>query len=208
MKHTDILEALKWRYAVKSFDSTKKVSDEDLATIVESARLAPSAFGIEAWKFIIVKNPEIRQQLRDAGYGQTKITDASDLIVIAARTDLDAISGELVARTAADQGKTVEDLAGLHEMVSGAVSAKSHPWVAAQTYIPLGMMIETAALLGVDAGPMEGFDPAKVGEILGFEAKNLKAVTMIAFGYRAADDAYAALPKTRRAYSEVVEVIQ
>ncbi|MES2224851.1 MAG: NAD(P)H-dependent oxidoreductase [Patescibacteria group bacterium] len=208
MKHTEIIEALKWRYAVKAFDTTKKVSEEDVAAIVESGRLAPSAFGLEPWKFILVKNPEIRQKLRAAGYDQPKIADASHLVVIAARTDGTAVADSLIARTAAAQGKSLEDLAGFQGMVSGAVAAHSQSWFDAQTYIPLGMMMETASMLGVDNAAMEGFDPAAVGEILGLEAKNLKAVTMLALGYRSEDDAYAALPKVRQAYDEVVEVIE
>ncbi len=210
MKSADILEALNWRYAVKTFDTNKKVSAEDLATILESARLAPSSIGIEPWKFLVVNNPELRAQLRAAGYDQTKITDASHLVVITARTDANNLPEELVARTAKTQGKTAEDLSTLHQMAAGAMSSKSPEaldlWLKSQSYIPLGMMLETAALLGVDACPMEGFDPTKVGEVLGLEAKHLKVVTMLAIGYRG-DDAYASLPKTRRAYDEVVEII-
>ena len=95
MKSADILEALNWRYAVKTFDTNKKVSAEDLATILESARLAPSSIGIEPWKFLVVNNPELRAQLRAAGYDQTKITDASHLVVITARTDANNLPEEL-----------------------------------------------------------------------------------------------------------------
>ncbi len=211
MTNTDILAALQWRYGVKTFDTEKKVSEEDLATILESARLAPSSFGIEPWKFIVVNNPELRQKIRAAGYDQTKITDASHLIVIADRTDAEALTGELVDRTAKAQGKAPEDFAMLQNMVSGAIASKPEgmardAFLTAQTYIPLGMMIETAALLGVDAGPMEGFDPVQVTSILGLEDKHLRAVTMLALGYRG-DDAFAALPKTRRAHDEVIEVM-
>ncbi len=208
MKHTEIIEALKWRYAVKTFDTTKKASDEDIATIVESGRLAPSAYGLEPWKFILVKNPEIRQKLRAAGYDQTKITDASHLVVIAARTDGTAVADSLIARTAAAQGKSLEDLAGFSQMLDGAVASHPQAWLDTQTYIPLGMMMEAASMLGIDNAAMEGFDPAAVGEILGLEAKNLKAVTMLALGYRSEDDAYAALPKIRQAYEDVVEVVE
>jgi nitroreductase len=210
MKSTDILEALNWRYAVKTFDASKKLSSEDLGTILESARLAPSSIGIEPWKFLVVNNPELRGKLRAAGYDQTKITDASHIVVIAARTDAAVLPDELIARTAKAQGKTTEELSQLHQMASGAIAGRSGEtlelWLKSQTYIPLGIMIETAALLGIDACPMEGFDPAKVGEVLGLEAKNLKAVTMLAIGYRG-DDAFASLPKTRRPYDEIVEVI-
>jgi len=207
-----LLNALNWRYAAKTFDTTKTVSEADIATILESARLAPSVLGIEPWKFILVKNPEMREKLKAAAYGQTKVTDGSYLVVVTHRTDADALAGELMDRTMNTTGATAEQLADYKAMVEGTVAAHSsspdvmNGWLSAQTYIPLGMMIETAALLGVDAGPMEGFDPAAVNEILGLTEKNLAVTTMIAFGYRG-EDVYATTPKVRRAYDEVIEVV-
>lgn len=207
-----ILNALTWRYAVKTFDSTKSVSDENIATILEAARLAPSSVGLEPWKFIVVTNPELRTKLRAAGYDQTKITDASYLVVIAHRTDADALPQELIDRAMTTTGATAEDLAGLKAMAEGSVQGHKgsddimQGWLAAQTYIPLGMMMQTAALLAVDACPMEGFDVGQVNEILGLKEKNLSVSTMIAFGYRGADE-YANSPKVRRAYNDVIEVI-
>ena len=207
-----ILSALHWRYAVKAFDSSKKVSDDDIHTILESARLSPSSIGLEPWKFIVVKNLELREKIKAAGYGQTKITEASHLIVIAHRTDADALPAELNDRTSKAQGKLEEDLAQLKGMSEGAVAGHSEPinrdgWLASQTYIPLGIMIETAALMGIDTGPMEGFNPQQVDEILGLKEKNLTSNSMLAIGYRG-EDPYATLPKTRRSFEEVVEIIE
>lgn len=102
----EILSALKWRYATKVYDSSKRVSDEDIRTILESGRLSPSAFGVEPWKFIVVENPEIRAQLRAVGFDQPKITDASHLVVIARRTDArERITQELIDRTAEQQDR-------------------------------------------------------------------------------------------------------
>lgn len=209
MKET-ILSALNWRSATKVFDPTKKVSDDDMHTILESARLAPSVVGLEPWKFILVGTPEIRAKLRAVGYDQSKITDAAHLVVIAQRTDAENLTTELVERTAQAQGTTVDELTGLRDMAAGSIASHTaeglKSWLAAQTYIPLGMMIETAALLGIDAGPMEGFDAAAVDEILGLPTQQLHVVTMIAFGYRG-EDSYGSLPKARRAYDDVVIVV-
>ncbi len=211
MKSEEITKALQWRYAVKTYNAEKKVSDADLKTILESGRLAPSSYGVEPWKFISVKNPDIRAKLRAAGYNQSQITDASDLIVITYRTDVDALPKETIERTALAQGKSTEELAGYEQMIAGSITAKGsdgnkHSWVKAQTYIALGIMLETAALLEIDATPMEGFDPAQVDEILGLRDKHLASATILAIGYRG-DDAYAAAPKTRRAFDDVVVVI-
>lgn len=207
-----IKNALNWRYAVKIFDPTKKVTDSDLSAILEAGRLAPSSVGLEPWKFIVVKNEEFRKKMRAASYDQPKVTDASYIIVIAHRTDAENLTAELISRTAKTQGKTEGDLEGLKQMSDGSIAGRSassdmlQGWLAAQTYIPLGLMVETAALLGVDAGPMEGFDANQIDEILGLKAKNLHATTMLALGYRG-EDHYADLPKTRRSFEEVVEVM-
>lgn len=204
-----IINALTWRRALKTFDTTKKVSDEDLKTILESANLSPSSYGLEPWKFIVVDNPEIRSKLRAVGYDQAKITDASHLIVVAQRTDSENLSKELIARTALAQNKKEEELAEFKAMVDGALSYKEegavrNSWLASQTYIALGSMMETASLLSIDNAPMEGFDPVKVNEILGLRDKNLSAVTMLALGYR---DTSELPPKVRREYNDVVEFV-
>jgi nitroreductase len=210
MTTTDSITALQWRYAVKTFDVDKKINKEDLMTILESGRLAPSSFGIEPWKFLVVNNSEIRAQLRAAAYDQTKVTDASHLIVITRRTDAAALPTELVQRAATAQGTSVEALAGLQQMVEGSMARMDtvgvESWLKAQTYIPLGIMIQTASLLSIDNCPMEGFDTAKVNEILGLDQQHLSAVSMLALGYRG-EDAFATLPKTRRAHTEVVQEI-
>jgi nitroreductase len=212
MKHQKVIDALKWRYATKVFDKEAKIKASDLRTILESARLAPSSFGTEPWKFIVVENPDVRAQLRTAAYDQSKVTDASHIIVLARRTDAEKITPELIARTAATQGKSEADLVALKEMVEGAVAYKQGAgvydgWAAGQTYLALGVMIETASLLEIDNCPMEGFDRAKVDEILGLKEKHLASVTMLALGKRGVDT-YATLPKTRRNFDEVVEFVK
>lgn len=206
----EILKALGWRYAVQTFDPAKSVSEEDLNAILESGRLAPSAFGVESWKFFVVTNKDVRAKLREASYGQSKVTDAPYLIVIASRTNAHRMAPERIARTAATFGVDPSALDGFKQMIEGGVASRDAAanlaWMKAQAYIPLGMMIETAALLGVDAGPMEGFDPSRVNEILGLDAQNLTAATMLALGYRG-DDAAAARPKVRRAFDEVVQFV-
>lgn len=212
MKSDEILQALSWRYAVKIFDPSKKVSEEDLHAILESGRLAPSSVGLEPWKFIVVKNEALRQKLRKASFDQPKVTDAAYLVVIAHRTDAENLPQELVERATKAQQKTEADLEGLRRMAEGSVKSKSHStdclqgWLAAQSYIPLGMMIQTAALLGIDTTPMEGFHPGEVDDILGLHAKHLHATTMLVLGHRG-DDPHASYPKIRRAFEEVVEMV-
>lgn len=208
----EILNSLSWRYAVQVFDETKKVSQKDLDTILESGRLAPSSYGFEPWKFLVIENPEIRAKLREAGYGQPKITDASHLIVLARRTDARAnISAERIERTAKTYGTSEEQLQDFRDMMDGAIKSYSDEYLdadmKAQVFIPLGTMIETASLLKIDSAPMGGFDAQKFDEILGLKAKNLTATVLLALGYRGEDEA-AKRPKVRRSFEEVVEFVK
>jgi nitroreductase len=208
-----IINALSWRYAVQSFDTSKKVSEADLRTILESGRLSASSFGLEPWKFIVVENSELRTKLAAAGYGQAKITEASHLIVIARRTDTrENIVAERIARTATIQGVTESALDGFKQMLDGTVAGRDDAaldtWNRSQTYIALGSMMEAASLLKIDNAAMEGFDPKGVDEVLGLSAKHLTATTMLALGYRSEKDEAARRPKVRRDFDEVIEFIK
>ena len=208
-----ILKALNWRYAVKAYDKDKQVSKEDFETILEAGRLSPSSFGIEAWKFLVIENPALREQIKGAAWGQPQVTDASHLVVVTRRTDVRAnIMRELVERTAKAQGVEVESLAAMKQMLDGSVAARTDEqldaWASAQAHIALGIMVETAALLNVDASSMGGFNPAQVDEILGLKEKNLASVVLFAVGYRSADDAQAMRPKVRRTNEEVIEYVK
>ena len=207
-KRKEIIDTLNWRYATQVFDQNKKVSEEDIHTILESARLSPSPFGIEPWKFLVIKNPELRAKVGK----QPKMTEASHLIIITYRTDVvENITQERIERTAKIQNQKTKELDGLKKSIENTITRKDsdgslESWIRSQAYIPLGIMIETASLLGVDNGPMEGFDPVAVDELLGLKEKNLKSLTMLALGYRGEDPA-ALRPKVRRDFDEVVEVI-
>lgn len=111
MESKDLIAAMNSRYSAKVFDSEKKVSEDTLQALLECLRLSPSFFGIEAWKFVVVENPEIRKRLRTASYDQPKITDASHLVVLCARKD---VTGEYVdaktRHTANVQNVPVESL--------------------------------------------------------------------------------------------------
>ena len=89
MNSQELLTQLKWRYATKSFDPNKKLSDADLDVLLETLRLSPSSFGLQGRGFVVVENPELRQQLLPYARNQTQVVDASHLIVLCRRTDVD-----------------------------------------------------------------------------------------------------------------------
>jgi len=90
ISHTQLIDALQWRYATKSFDAAKKLPAELITTLIESLHLSPSSFGLQPWKFIVVENTEVREELRNHSWGQTQVTDASHLIVLAVKEKVNA----------------------------------------------------------------------------------------------------------------------
>jgi len=202
------LAQLHWRYATKKFDPTRTIPAEVWAVLEQALVLAPSSVGLQPWKFVVVTDPAVRKTLQPAAYGQAQIVDASHLVVICGKAPPTAADADRhVARTAEVRGVPVEALAGFRKMVVGAAGKppeEAAAWAARQAYLALGMFLTTAAMIGVDACPMEGFDPPKFDEILGLKAHGVAALALVAAGYRAADDKYAGVPKVRLPVEEVV----
>jgi len=207
-----ILAQLNWRYATKAYDKTRKISDEDWKTLEQSILLAPSSYGLQPYKALVVTDPEIREKLKPAAYGQPQITDASHLVVFAYKKNLtDADVERFVERIVEVRGQARESLADYENVMKGTAQRATaggyiETWNSRQAYIALGFLLESAALLGIDATPMEGFDAAQFNEILGL--KDYSAVVVAALGFRTAEgDWLANLPKVRMPESEVIERI-
>jgi nitroreductase len=207
-----VLDRLKWRYAAKAYDKSRKVSPEDLEILEEAMLLAPSGFGIQPYKVFIIEDPETREKLKPAAYNQPPITDASHVLVFAyKKTVTDADVDSFVQRIADVRGQSRESLEGLETAVKSAMRTsvergQIEAWSSRQPYIALGFLLQTAALLGIDATPMEGFDPEKVNEVLGLTDHS--AVVIAAIGYRDHEnDWLAKLPKVRKPKSELIERI-
>lgn len=190
---TNFIEALKWRYATKKFDKSKKVSSSDLNELLESARLAPSSFGLQPWKMVVVTNEDLRKKLSEKAWGQPQVTEASHLIVVCARTDLDEhYVDKFIEKNSEVRGTSVKDLEGFKEMLNGFVAGLDQKakvdWSKRQSYIALGMLLSAAALKRIDACPMEGFSPEGFDEVLNLKKENLTSVAICAIGYRSPED--------------------
>jgi nitroreductase len=198
-----LLDRLNWRYATKQFDPNRKINAQDWAAIEEALLLTPSSGGLQPWKFIVVTDPAVRAKLLPASYGQAQITDASHLVVFAAKKNFSEVDVDaFINHTAATRGVAVESLAPFRGMlVGGIVQAMDEPardaWARNQTYIALGNLLTSAALLGVDACPMEGFDRAQYDDLLGLKAQGYATAVIATLGYRTAADRYANAPKVR-----------
>jgi nitroreductase len=202
------IEKLNWRYATKAFDTNKKLSNEQVHMLKESLRLAPSSVGMQPWKFIEVKDPEVREKIKELGWGQAQFTDASNLFILCAKTDL----GELhidthIHKTAKTHGVEVAHLSGYKSMMMNTIEHLTPEqrigWSERQLYIAMGMLLTTAAMNDIDACPMEGFDRNAVDDLLGLREKGITAVGMCAVGFRKEDDAAAKRPKVRFDEEEV-----
>ena len=206
-----LLQQLNWRYATKKFDPAKKISAADWAVIEEALILTASSYGLQPWKFIIVTDPALKAKLRPASWNQSQVEDCSHLVVFTAKQDItEADLDRFVARTAEVRGSTVESLAGykgfmMGDLVKGARHAVIHEWAARQTYIAMGNLLTSAALLGIDACPFEGIEPAKYDEILGLKGTGYATVSACPVGYRADDDKYASAPKVRFAAKDLID---
>jgi nitroreductase len=205
-----LIGQLNWRYATKQFDPNKKISATDWSTLDTALQLSPSSGGLQPWKFIVITDPAVREQLSPAAYGQPQIKDASHLVVFAAKTGFSEADVDAHVKQVAEvQHVPLENLAGLRGMLVGGIvqrqdEASRNAWARNQTYIALGIFLASAAMLGIDACPMEGFDRAKFDEILGLKAKGLASAVIATVGYRAATDKYAAAPKVRFAKEQVI----
>lgn len=209
----DIITKLEWRYATKEFDPAKKISEEDMHVLLESARLAPSSYGLQPWKFVVVENPELRQKLKEAGWNQPQITDASHLVVLCRLAALDESHVQKhVEKTAALRTVSLEELSGFKDMMIGDIKNRTKEglehWMAKQVYIALGFMLHTAAQMQIDTCPMEGFDPKRFDEILELDKLGVNSVVLCALGHRKEGDKLAKVAKARFHKEEVVHVIQ
>ncbi|MCX6732757.1 MAG: NAD(P)H-dependent oxidoreductase [Candidatus Roizmanbacteria bacterium] len=197
-----ISSALNWRYATKLFNPDKKVSNSDLNALLEATRLAPSSLGLQPWKAFVISNKEVRQKLKAAAWNQPQVSDASHLVIFTTlkrvtETYIDSYLNKVLEI----RNQKKEDVEGYKKMLLGGTVGKSSDemkaWTARQTYIALGFLLETAALMKIDACPMEGFDTAQFDKILGIDASEYTTVVMAAVGYRNDDDKYATVPKVR-----------
>lgn len=173
--------------------------------------LAPSSFGLQPWKFIIVQDDAVTEQLVAASWNQTQPKDCSQFVVMAVRENLVETHLDCyMARTAEVRGVDVASLAGVRGVIAQSLEGEKQAgrldtWQTHQLYIALGQFMASAALLGVDTCPMEGLSAPQYDEILGLKGTGWKTVVACAAGYRSADDKYASTPKVRFPTSEVVE---
>ena len=201
--HKQLIGQLNWRYATKQFDPKRKISPSDWAVLEEALMLTPSSFGLQPWKFVVVTDQAIREKLVAVSWEQRQVADASHLVVFAIKKNFgEREIDDYLSRVVEIRGGTMESLLGYRERVLGSLikgrsDAARKTWESNQVYIALGNFLTSAALLGIDACPLEGIDPVQYDKILGLDQHGLGAMVAAAAGYRAEGDKYASLKKVR-----------
>ncbi len=211
--NSTLLESLKWRYATKVFDPTKKISDADWKCLEEALILTPSSYGLQPWKFLVIQDPQVRQKLLPISWNQKQVVDCSHHIVMLAKTDisekdLDAFIDltASVRQIPKESLKFYKDMM-LSDLVNGPRHAWISKWAARQVYIALGNLMTCAAMMGIDACPMEGIDQAKYDDVLNLKGSGYETVVACSLGYRSVDDKYAHLAKVRYPASKITQKI-
>ena len=205
-----LIARLEWRYATKDFDPQQKISSKVWDKIEESLVLTPSSFGLQPWKFISVTDQSTKESLLEHSWHQRQVTDCSHMVVLCAKdnmppADVDAWLDQLckVRNVSRD---TLEGYAGMMTGFFAKMSAEEiSAWSKNQVYIALGQLMAAAAVIGVDACPMEGIVADEYNRLLGLEGSGFSTSVGCAMGYRSMDDKYAELPKVRYDHDHVIK---
>jgi nitroreductase len=204
------MEAMDFRHACKVFDETKKVSDEDMKFILETGRKSPSSFGMEAWKFLVITNEELKAKIRPVCWNQVQVTSCSHLVIVLAGIDsVKPESGEVerkFKRREMPQEKLDMYLGLYADHLKQTLSSDEniYSWTAKQSYIALGNMMTAAAIKGIDSCPIEGFEKENLEKVLELDTSKFQVACVLPFGYRINEQS----TQLREKFEDVVEFIK
>ena len=205
-----LLDDLKWRYATKKYDPTKKVAQEDVDKIIEAARLAPTSSGLQQFRVIVITNQELKDKIVPIASGQQIVADCSHLLVFVAwdKYTTERIDGQydfITDERELPRGRFGSYTDRLKSLYLSQTSEENFVHTARQAYIGFGLAIAQAAELKVDSTPMEGFNPNMLDELLDLRSKGLRSVLLLPLGYRDAEnDWLEKMKKVRKSTDEFV----
>ena len=164
----DFSKAMDFRHACKVFDESKKISDEDIHYILEAGRKSPSSFGMEAWKFLVITNEELKAKLRPFCWDQVQVTSCSHLVIVLAGIENAKVESGMPKKRFTRREMPQEsldfymDIYAKHLEKTLSSDENIYAWTAKQSYIALGNMMTAAAFVGIDSCPIEGFEKENV----------------------------------------------
>ena len=212
----EILNAFQYRHATKEFDTTKAVSNENMEFILKTANLSPSSFGFEPWHFIVVQDKELRELLKPVAWGAPlKLDTASHFVLgLSMKAPMIKWDSDYIQHMMQDVKQLPEDIIEMYSKFykefqerdfNLETDKKMFDWASKQTYIALANMMTSAALIGVDSCPIEGFHEEKAEALLqekfGVDTNKYGLSYMAAFGYRKESPAHG---KSRRSFEDIV----
>ena len=206
----DFTKAMDFRHACKVFDETKKISDEEIHYIMEAGRKSPSSFGMEAWKFLVITNEELKAKLRPFCWDQVQITSCSHLVIVLAGIENAKVESGMPKKRFTRREMPQEtldfymDIYAKHLEKTLSSDENIYAWTAKQSYIALGNMMTAAAYIGIDSCPIEGFEKENVEEVLGLDTSKYQVSVIVPFGYRLNEQS----TQLRVPFDEVVEFIR
>ena len=200
---------LEWRYATKKFDISKELPAADLEYILEAGNLTATSYGLQPFQIVVVTDAVKKQALMGHAYNQVQVGENAALLVLAARTDVDAsYIAEYTTRIESIRALPAGSVDGYKDMMTGHLTSLTETdrlvWAQKQAYAALGTMMVAAAEKGVDQCPMEGFDAHAFDEVLGLKALNLRSTVLLPVGYRSSEDASQAYKKVRKSIADIV----
>ena len=201
MKNTQ--DPLQWRYAVKKFDPTRALPEEQVALLKEAFNLTATSFGLQPIRMLVIRHPELQEQLVAHTYGQRQVADASHVLVICVETQIEASFIGAYFNRVKDLRGTPEDILEPYKEALIRRFEKMTPeeiraWAVNQAYLALGNLLTVCAYERIDSCPMEGFVPGGYDAVLGLAGQGLEAVLVLPVGFRAADDMFSDFKKVRR----------
>jgi nitroreductase / dihydropteridine reductase len=209
-KSSDVLDAMRWRYACKKFDASKKVPEEVVNDLLQTVNLTATSLGMQLLKVVVIRDSQTKNSILEHAFNQRQVVDCSHLFVLCRYSTVnEELVHEYVSRSARTRNLDLESpkIQGFKNMVMSTVQQpeeKNIQWMTNQVYIALGNLMTSCAMLQLDACPMEGFNPQAVDEVLGIRNLGLSSVLLFPIGYRHEEDVYAAYPKVRRPLSDFV----
>ena len=208
----NIIDSLKWRYAVKKFDTNKNLSEIQIETLKEAFNLTATSYGLQPLKLVIIKNKKIQEKLVPFSWNQQQILQASHLLVICVKDNYTTKEVENYFNLVQKIRNTPDAVINpFKKFLTAEIAKKTQEELYVsnknQAYIALGNLLTVCALQEIDSCPMEGFTPDKYDEILDLTKNNLKSVLVLPVGFRASDDYMKDLTKVRKNISDsIIEI--
>jgi nitroreductase / dihydropteridine reductase len=204
-----IVKAFKWRYSVKSFNTSASISSELIDVLEKTVEMSATSYGLQLYKVFFVQNTELKKQLTPLCYGQKQVEEAPLTMVLCRKSEFNAQDvNDYINLTSETRGQKPEELSGFKKMLDQTQKQlkpeELKNWLDKQVYIILGKLLTVCALVELDSSPMEGFNPVGVDELLDLKEKGYSSVLILPVGYRNPDDSNSSRKKVRKPLQEVV----